>query len=250
MNVLDYTFEAYERLLDAALAAGYTVLPVREYLSGGEPPERFVVLRHDVDRRPINAVRMAGLEASRDVTATYYFRTTTFDPATARRMAERGHEIGYHYEDLAQANGDLEAARRRFEANLERYRRYVPVETACAHGSPLSPHANGEMWEGCSPADYGLFGEAYRSIDVGPDSSDDLRYLSDTGRTWRTPGSGIDSVATTDDLVAAIESKAYPRLYLLAHPSRWADGPLSLAGRIAWDLGAESAKFAVGKLHG
>ena len=101
-----------------------------------------------------------------------------------------------------------------------------------------------------SPADYDLLGEAYRSIDVGADALGGLRYLSDTGRTWRTPGSGIASVATTDDLVRAIELGAYPRLYLLAHPCRWAGGRLGLAGRIAWDIGAESAKFAIGKLRG
>jgi hypothetical protein len=250
MNVFDYTFEAYEGLLDAALAAGYAFLPVCEYLRADDLPDRFVVLRHDVDRRPANATRMAALESHRDVAATYYLRTATFDPETARAMAERGHEIGYHYEDLAYEKGDLDAARRRFERNLAVFREHVPVETACAHGSPLSPHANTDLWEVCSPAEFDLRGEAYRSIDVGPGTPGGLRYLSDTGRTWRTPGSGIERVATTDDLVRAIESGAYPRLYLLAHPCRWAGGTLELASRVAWDLGAESAKFAVGKLYG
>jgi hypothetical protein len=250
MNVLDYTFEAYEGLLDAALDAGYAFLTVREYLRAAALPDRFVLLRHDVDRQPSSAVSMAGLESRRDIGATYYFRTATFDPETALAMAERGHEVGYHYEDLAQANGDHEAAHRRFERNLDRFRRHVPVKTACAHGSPLSPHANTDVWERRSPADYDLLGEAYRSIDVGADALGGLRYLSDTGRTWRTPGSGIASVATTDDLVRAIELGAYPRLYLLAHPCRWAGGRLGLAGRIAWDIGAESAKFAIGKLRG
>ena len=250
MNVLDYTFEAYGQLLDAALDAGCTVLTVREFLQRKELPDRFVLLRHDVDRRPANAVRMAALESRRGVAATYYFRTGTFDSETARAMAERGHEIGYHYEDLARTDGDVEAAHRRFERNLERFGRSVPIETVCAHGSPLSPYHNTDLWEERSPAEYDLLGEAYRSIDVGPDAPGGLRYLSDTGRTWRTPGSGSEAIATTGDLVAAIESGAYPRVYLLAHPCRWADGPLELAGRIAWDLGAESAKLAVGRIRG
>jgi hypothetical protein len=249
VNVFVYTFEAYGQLLDAALDAGYTFLPLREYLRSEELPDRFVLLRHDVDRRPANATRMAALESRRGVAATYYFRTGTFDSETARAMAERGHEIGYHYEDLARANGDFEAAHRRFERNLERFGRSVPIETVCAHGSPLSPHLNTDLWKGRSLAEYDLLGEAYRSIDVGPDAPDGLRYCSDTGRTWRTPGSGIEAVATTADLLAAIESGAYRRVYLLAHPCRWADGPLELAGRVAWDLGAESAKFAVGRIR-
>lgn len=250
MNILDFTFETYEEILDAALDAGYAFLPIQEYLRAEELPARFVLLRHDVDRRPGNAVTMARLETHRGIAATYYFRTSTFDPASAQALAGGGHEIGYHYEDLARTAGDYEAAHRRFERNLERFRRHVPVETACAHGSPLSPQTNTDIWEGCSPAQYGLLGEAYRSIEVGPDAASGLRYLSDTGRTWRTPDSGIESVVATDDLVAAIESGTYPRLYLLAHPCRWADGRLDLANRVAWDLAAESAKFAVGKLHG
>lgn len=250
MNIVDYTFEAYKNILDAALDAGYTFLTIQEYLRADEPPDRFVLLRHDVDRRPGNAVTMADLETRRGIVATYYFRTATFDPETARALAGRDHEVGYHYEDLARSNGDLEVAHRRFDRNLERFRRHVSIETVCAHGSPLSPHKNTDIWEHRSPAQYGLLGEAYHSIDVGPDAPNRLRYLSDTGRTWRTPGSGIKSVATTDDLLAAIESGTYPGLYLLAHPSRWAHGRVELANRVVWDLAAESAKFAVGKLHG
>jgi hypothetical protein len=220
MNILDHTFEAYGDLLDAALGARYVLLTVREYLSENDLPDRFVLLRHDVDRRPANAMRMAALETRRGIGATYYFRTTTSDSGTTQAMAERGHEIGYHYEDLARTNGDREATRRHFEFDLERFRGSVPIETACAHGSPLSPHANTDLWDGRSPADYGLAGEAYRSIGAGPDFPSGLRYLSDTGRTWRTPGSGIESVATTDDLIGTIESGAYPRVYLLTHPCR------------------------------
>lgn len=88
---------------------------------------------------------MAALETRRDIQTTYYFRTSTFDPGTARAMAEQGHEIGYHYEDLGRTGGDHKAVRRRFELNLERFRQYVPIETACAHRSPLSPHANTDV---------------------------------------------------------------------------------------------------------
>lgn len=247
MNLVDYTFRAYEDLLDAAINAGYVVLPVVDYLRADELPERYLVLRHDVDRKVGTAVAMATREATRGIRATYYFRTNTFDPVTVKQLADHDHEVGYHYEDLAQTHGDVQAARQRFAHNLNRFGEYVTVETVCAHGSPLSPVTNTKLWDNL-PSEHGLMGEAYRSIDVGADSQDGLRYLSDTGRTWRTSG-GIKDVETTGDLIAALESEEYPHIYLLAHPCRWARNRAELTERLVWDLGAETAKTATGWFH-
>ena len=58
-----------------------------------------------------------------------------------------GHEIGYHYEDLAMAKGNYEKAILSFEQNLAKLRHIVPVETICMHGSPLSKFDNRKIWE-------------------------------------------------------------------------------------------------------
>jgi hypothetical protein len=107
MNAIDYTFADYENLLDAAVNAGYELLSVEKYLRATELPERFIILRHDVDRKAANAAIMAKCEATRDIEATYYFRTSTFDPELIQTIADQGHEIGYHYEDLSQTDGQL-----------------------------------------------------------------------------------------------------------------------------------------------
>jgi predicted amino acid-binding ACT domain protein len=59
-----------------------------------------VVIRHDVDRKVATAREMAREEADRGISTTYYFRTSTFSPDVARETERRGHEVGYHYEDL------------------------------------------------------------------------------------------------------------------------------------------------------
>ena len=62
-------------------------------------PSYGAVIRHDVDRRPRNAVRMAEAEQVVGVRSTYYFRVvgSSNNPDAMRKVAALGHEVGYHY---------------------------------------------------------------------------------------------------------------------------------------------------------
>ncbi|MFC3476453.1 hypothetical protein [Halobacterium litoreum] len=228
----EFTTAAYCDLLDAIDAGGYETLTVREYLARDDLPERFVVLRHDVDRKPENAAKMAALEAERGVRSTYYYRTKTFTADSVERVSSLGHEVGYHYEDYVRARGDVAAAHRLFATHLRMFRRVCDVDTVCMHGNPLSKHDNRDMWtvDGAPGfADYGLLGEAYLSM-----SFEDVTYFSDTGRTWRdgplkikdhTMGEGEKTVAAdaTSELAALFRDGELDRACVLAHPDRWAD---------------------------
>jgi len=147
----DFTFETYGALLDAGLESGYSFLTVREYLATDDEdlPEQFVILRHDVDRKPENALAMARLEAMKDVPSTYYVRTIdkTFQPKLIKELEALGHEVGYHYEDMDRADGDVDAAHESFRAELARMRALVSVDTVCMHGNPLTAHDNRDMWD-------------------------------------------------------------------------------------------------------
>lgn len=253
MNLLDFTTSEYNQLISALSESDWKVLTVREYLDVGPPFPPYIVVRHDVDRRVEHALTMAEIEAEHDIASTYYFRTSTFDEEVVQAVEKQGHEVGYHYEDLAKTRGDLEAARHRFIQNLATFRKHVDVKTVCAHGSPLSTQQNLDLWRDATDhlADYDLLGEAYLSIDVAPDS--DLHYLSDTSRTWNDNPStvgAVSTVRTTDDLIDVIWSGACTELYILAHPSRWARSRLELAESAAWDVSAEVAMSAVGRIHG
>ena len=77
------------------------------------PPPAFVLLRHDVDARPQNALRMARLEHSLGIRGTYYFRMPhTFDPPIIKEIAALGHETGYHYETMATIGDEKTKGRR------------------------------------------------------------------------------------------------------------------------------------------
>jgi len=120
-------------------------------------------------------------------------------PGRVQRVEALGHEVGYQYEDYADAGGDTELAHALFRNNLRVFRRACDVDTVCMHDTPLSPHDNQELWAGAEApgfADYDL---------VGTPTS---RWTSSTSRTSRTsdaPGrtsplasSGARSAATTN----------------------------------------------------
>jgi hypothetical protein len=225
--VRDFTMAKYGELCRVLLGAGYTPVTVERYLAGGSDG-RTVVLRHDVDRKPENALKMAELEHALGVTSTYYFRHPhTFIPEIIEQVLSLGHEVGYHYEVLAKARGDYEKAIGLFARELEEFRTLCDVRTICMHGSPLSRYDNRDLWKRYDFEEFGIAGEAYLSM-----AGKSLRYLTDTGRNWggkhsvRDAMPGVEpvppSVATTDDLARWIGSAGEERLYLTMHPERWA----------------------------
>jgi hypothetical protein len=250
----DFTFEIYDRLLEAGLGADYEHITVREYLSRNSLPEQFVIHRHDVDRKPENALQMARLEADHGISATYYFRTIdkTFQSDLIRNIERLGHEIGYHYEDLDWADGDVEEAHNSFETHLGRLREHAPVDTVCMHGNPLTSYDNRNMWnETRSVEEYGLLGEAYLSMDFV-----DVTYFSDTGRTWKdgrlkikdnTIGDATKAVSadTTQDLISLLQRQAIPRVCLLSHPNRWADNSLEYIAEYMKDKAVNAVKHGL-----
>ena len=143
----DFTLKNYSELLNALRRQGFSFQTVEQFVRG--PLGKVVVLRHDVDERPRNALKMAKIEHRLGMQATYYFRILKIsnDPEVIAEIVRMGHEIGYHYEDLALAAGDLETAFRRFSENLTYFRRFYPVETICMHGSPMSRYDNRLIWE-------------------------------------------------------------------------------------------------------
>lgn len=250
MNVRDFTFDHYGRLLDAALDNGYAFRTVHDRVTGPKPDEPTITVRHDVDRKVGTARSMARAEAQRGIPTTYYYRTSTFSPEVAAETETLGHEVGYHYEDLVKARGDFEAAHERFGRNLARFREHADVTTICPHGSPLSSHHNLDMWRGEYGIErYDLAGEAYLSIETSSSDPGKPSYVSDTGRSWDTSISEFGRIDTTDDLIEALESDGCEQLYLLVHPGRWSRSRPEQIQRVAWDLAAEVGKSAAKTAH-
>jgi len=104
---MDFTLKTYKQLLATLLNQDYSFFTFQEYIENNSSlitgNSSLVILRHDVDRLPDNALRVAELEKRLGVRGSYYFRVVkqSFDAGIIREIAAMGHEIGYHYENLS-----------------------------------------------------------------------------------------------------------------------------------------------------
>ena len=100
----DFTIKKYKEVLQALLTNGYSLQTLQDFIQ--QPENKTVILRHDVDRLPENALVIAKIEKEADIKASYYFRIVkgSYDENIIRQIAEMGHEIGYHYENLSEVS--------------------------------------------------------------------------------------------------------------------------------------------------
>ena len=224
MKDRDFTLEIYKQLISELKKAGYSFQRVEDFIQ--KPVDRVVVLRHDVDLRNWAATRLAKYEASIGIKSTYYFRIgqQSYSPKIIKQIVDLGHEIGYHYEDLASCNGDFEKAIRSFEMNLDKIRQFYPVKTVCMHGSSGTPYDNRDLWKHYKLEDFGLICEPYISIDY-----DKVLYFTDTGRCWDGFKMSVrDKVESsyklrfhrTEQIISSINILPNALLFTI-HPEQW-----------------------------
>lgn len=249
----DFTIEKYEQLIKIIKQNNIPVYGIKKWQQS--KPTSGVLLRHDVDRKPNNSLRVAEIESKYDIQSTFYFRITrsSFNEAVIKRIYELGHEIGYHYEDLSAAKGNYDQALELFQKHLIKLRRLVPVETIAMHGSPLSSYDNRDLWQKYNYRDFGVLAEAYLSVDYS-----DMYYLTDTGRTWGQTGANIrDNVETdlsanirsTDSLILFITKNMNKKIALVMHPERWEQSCVLWIKQLIKDVMTNFAKCIIAKFY-
>lgn len=222
----DFTLAKYCQFLNALSESGYSFLTVRGFSVGSS--QRTVVVRHDVDLRPKMALAMAKMENSLAIPTTYYFRARSgcFPDIIIKEIVRLGHEIGYHYEDLGDAQGDSEKAIASFKRNLINLRKLAEVKTICMHGSPLGKIDNRKLWASYDYRNFGIICEPYFDIDYS-----NVFYITDTGRKWNNEKTNIRDkvnsgssirIRNTNNLISLIKSGQMPEKMLInVHPQRW-----------------------------
>lgn len=247
----DFSLSQYDDLCRALVVNGWQTVSMGDYLQGqADESAKIALLRHDVDSRPTHALKLAAIEQAGGLRATYFFRTvpSAFDAGVITKIAAMGHEVGYHYETLAQTRGDIPQALALFERELARLRALAPVRVAAMHGSPLFRWDNRDIWGHATPADFGLIGEAYRDLDYTR-----VIYLNDTGRTWNPArynlrdSTGIMPPVTlesTPDLIAWLGTTPAAHVCLSTHPERWQSG-LAWYTQQARDVALNSLKVGL-----
>lgn len=227
--------ELDDRLLQQAEA----IVPMQEIEAAGPTA---IGMRHDVDNLLPPAVAFAEWEAERGYRATYYILHSApywadkdALQAALERIADCGHEIGFHTNALATALRTGQDPAEIVAEALAELRGYgYPVKGVVAHGDHLC-HAvpggfvNDELFTECVRPTYGdperTLEHQGRQVTIRRVSWADfgLEYdpnwisraleLSDSGGRWHS---------NFDDVVAAFP---YPtgQLHALIHPCWWAE---------------------------
>lgn len=224
----DFTLKTYQTLIESLQKAGYRFLTFEEFMTK-PTDDKVVVLRHDVDELALNALKMAKLENKLGVKATYFFRIVkqSNDPAVIEQIVNLGHEIGYHYEDLALAEGDFHNAMDSFKKNLAYFRQFYPVKSVCMHGSSTSKYDNRLIWEKNRLSDFGLVGEPYITVDF-----EKVFYLTDTGYAWDGGRFATRDIVespfnlkfhSTRQIIYSVDQGAFPHTALILAHTLWTD---------------------------
>jgi hypothetical protein len=245
---MDFTLQAYSELLQALRNNGYQ-FETFENVDLQAEKVKTVILRHDVDDKPDNSYRTALIEYNLGIKGTYYFRIVkqSFNKDIIKKISSLGHEIGYHYEDLALAKGDINLAIKLFSEHLGQFADLHPVKTICMHGSPLSKFDNRLMWKEFKYQDFGILKEPYFDIDFSK-----LLYLTDTGRRWdghkvsvrdKAPKNGIKHLSdnfsfhTTAEIIEAVNKGVLPnKIMFNFHPQRWTSNKTEWVTELIWTL--------------
>ena len=226
----DYKIDVLKDLLKSLYVNFDAILGIGESKNEKISKSKYVLLRHDIDKNPLNALKIARMEHEMGIHGTFYFRIhpSVFKPEIIREIATLGHEIGYHYEDFTACHGNPEKAIVSFQTNLALLRNIFPVTTICMDGRPLSKYNNLDLWKYYNYKDFGIECETYLDFDFNK-----VLYLTDTGRGWNLVKYNVrDKVfnphhyqsKTTKELIKDLEEGKLPdQVMITIHPQRWTD---------------------------
>jgi hypothetical protein len=194
----------YEQFLQKAKDKHFEFIQFRDFLSSALP-QRFIVLRHDIDFAPQYSLAMAELEQSAGIQSTFFVLTDgqfydVLAPSHVRcirRIHDLGHEIGLHFAVSSSVEADIG---REVEWRLKTLSDIVgaPVCSFSQHDPVNAGFADVAL-----PASVGPCVDAYKVI-----LDHELLYVSDSAKMWRQH---------TFETALAEERN----LCLLAHPHSW-----------------------------
>lgn len=173
-------------------------------------PDRYFILRHDIDYSPAAGLRLAREESKRGVKATYFLLVgclyySLLDPEHAgvpREIAELGHEIGLHYD----VNTFAHLPPDRWEALLVSQARLLedltgaPVRAIAMHQPGLNNH---DPFRASSAGFVNAYADAHFKA---------IPYVSDSCRAFWDAGWDLLTGPARPD-----------RFQLALHPINWAE---------------------------
>lgn len=198
---LPFTWAAYRRLIESALASGYEFVGF-DRVADETLPERALLLRHDIDYDLVPAVRMAELESEAGVMATYFLQSDSplyeLDDTLVSKILSLGHALGFHI-DANPMRDDEEIASQTADGAQQLAQRFgAPVHAASFHmpgRRPVGHITPPGLVNTYAPVFFEQFG-----------------YISDSNQNWRE-----------SDPLRSVSEVEHPRLQLLIHPLWWGE---------------------------
>ena len=197
--------DLYVRFLAQAKRRGFSFVQFRDFLSASALPERYIVLRHDIDFAPHHSLEMAELEHAAGVASTFHVLVdgqfyNPLQPGVIRqlrRIYELGHEIGLHFAVGNSVHDDIgeEVA---FRLQILSTLIGAPIQSFSQHDV-----VNAGVTTVTLPAGHAPCVDA-RAVN----REHDLLYVSDSAMMWRQ-----------FTFETALEENR--NLCLLAHPHSW-----------------------------
>jgi len=207
----DFSYDHYREIIDSAKAK-YQILPLKDFKPLTK--DKVLVLRHDIDAKVRRATRMAKLERDLDVTATYFVRVHAelYNPFGFRTypllkgIADMGHEIGLHFEnlDFSHITGEDSSSVLRREIDVLETILGVKIKGIASHRG-FSGIDNSDFMLKTRLSDFGVYYEAH-------ELTKNCFFISDSLRRW---------ARTNGQCVCQILQENHPQLCLLAHPQFW-----------------------------
>ncbi|MDP3533128.1 MAG: hypothetical protein Q8S31_07570 [Alphaproteobacteria bacterium] len=257
--IKDFTLDQYKVLFLSLQKMGYKFFDFKSFYENYNElkNEKCIIMRHDVDRIPYNAFKMAELENEFSIKSTYYFRhiPIVFNEKLIKKIELLGHEIGYHYETLSKSKGDYSKAYDLFKSELENFRKIVGIKTICMHGSPLSKYDNRDLWKKFDFTNNGIIAEPYISIDYKK-----VQYFTDTSRSWgntksnlrdnvQKNGLDLSNLKSTSSLIDFIyknkNNVEFNNIIIQTHPERWSHSFSSHILSFSMDIASVALKNTI-----
>jgi hypothetical protein len=208
----EFTYGNYALFLET-LALDYEFIPFSRAKYSNENLVRKVLLRHDIDQSLAKAEKMAEIEASLGITATYFlFLKSPFynifsheDEQRIRKIIEYNHCIGLHFDYSKSAYKTIAQIPYQIKQEAEFLQNYFEIKVdAISFHRPFNIEFFNKM-------ELSSYPNSYEKIFV-----DKFKYFSDSRGCWRY-GHPFDSQ----------EYAEKKNLHILVHPIWWNDHKLT-----------------------
>lgn len=202
-KISDFTIKGYRALLNEGLNAGYKFLSFDDPLKKKYP--KVCLLRHDIDNNLNLALKMANIEKSLGIRATYLFmlRSPSYNLFTktnykiVKKIIQMNHWVGLHYHEISyKGYRNIEAL---IEKEIEVISSLFSIKMNIVSIHQPKVHILN-----------GKFKTSKFTNTYDKNKFQDFRYISDSNKIWkdRHPYHIFKEVI-------------YPRIQLLIHPMWW-----------------------------